>query len=280
MSAACQWASTDPPGEAALARLRACEAFLIDMDGTLYVGERLIAGASEFVTKLRRAGRGYLFLTNNSSRPGEAYRRRLERLGIAARRDQVFTSGDATIEHLLNATPHQSVCLLGTPDLEAEFRDAGLAVDAPDPDCVVVAFDTTLTYAKLERACTLLFAGKPYYATHGDRTCITEHGLVPDAAALIAACEAVTGRLPEIIGKPHEAIVQAAIARLGVPVTRTAIIGDQLDTDMEMARRCGACAVLVLSGETTPGRLAEQPAEKLPALIARDVAQVAGWLNP
>lgn len=279
MSAASQSACVDPPSEASLARLRACEAFLIDMDGTLYVGEQLVAGAGEFVAGLRRDGRRYLFLTNNSSRPGEAYRRRLERLGIAAMRDEVFTSGDATIEHLLGATPHRSVCLLGTPDLENEFRGAGIAVDAPDPDCVVVAFDTTLTYAKLERACTLLFAGKPYYATHADRTCITERGLIPDAAALIAACEAVTGRLPEIIGKPHAAIVQAALARLGAPVARTAIIGDQLDTDMEMARRCGACAVLVLSGETTRGRLAEQSAEARPALIARDVAQVAGWLR-
>lgn len=280
MSAAGRWAREDPPAEAALTRLRACEAFLVDMDGTLYVGEQLVAGAEAFVAGLRREGHRYLFLTNNSSRRGEDYRRRLERLGIAARRDQVFTSGDATIEHLLGATPHRSACLLGTPDLASEFRSAGIDVDTPHPDCVVVAFDTTLTYAKLERACTLLFAGKPYYATHGDRTCITERGLIPDAAALIAACEAVTGRLPEVIGKPHGAIMDAAVARLGVPVTRTAIIGDQLDTDMEMARRCGACAVLVLSGETTPARLAEQPAATRPALVARDVAQVAEWLSP
>jgi HAD superfamily hydrolase (TIGR01450 family) len=279
MSVALQSLEMGPPGEAELARLRACAAFLIDMDGTLYVGEQLIAGADEFVASLRRDGRRYLFLTNNSSRPGDDYRRRLERLGIAATRADVLTSGDATIEHLLGATPHRSACLLGTPALEDEFRCAGIAVDLPDPDCVVVAFDTTLTYAKLERACTLLFAGKPYYATHGDRTCITERGLIPDAAALIAACEAVTGRLPEIVGKPHAAIVAAALGRLGVSVERTAIIGDQLDTDMAMARRCGACAVLVLSGETTPEQLAAQPPAARPALVARDAAQVAEWLQ-
>jgi HAD superfamily hydrolase (TIGR01450 family) len=280
MSAAPQSRDAGPPDEAALTRLRACEAFLIDMDGTLYVGEQLVAGAGALVAGLRRDGRRYLFLTNNSSRPGEDYRRRLERLGIAATRADVLTSGDATIAHLLDATPHRSACLLGTPALEDEFRRAGIAVDTPDPDCVVVAFDTTLTYAKLERACTLLFAGKPYYATHGDRTCITERGLIPDAAALIAACEAVTGRLPEIVGKPHAPIVEAALGRLGVPVARTAVIGDQLDTDMVMAQRCGACAVLVLSGETTPEQLAGQPRASRPALIARDVAQVAEWLRP
>lgn len=279
MSAAPQSRDAGPPDEAALARLRACEAFLIDMDGTLYVGEQLVAGAAELVAGLRRDGRRYLFLTNNSSRPGEDYRHRLASLGIAARRADVLTSGDATIEHLLGATPHRSACLLGTPALADEFRRAGIAVDAPDPDCVVVAFDTTLTYAKLERACTLLFAGKPYYATHGDRTCITEHGLIPDAAALIAACEAVTGRLPEIIGKPHAPIVGAALARLAVPVECIAIIGDQLDTDMAMAHRCGACAVLVLSGETTPEQLAAQPLAARPALIARNAAQVWEWLR-
>jgi len=226
MSAAPQSRDAGPPDEAALTRLRACEVFLIDMDGTLYVGEQLVAGAGALVAGLRRDGHRYLFLTNNSSHQGEDYRRRLERLGIAATRADVLTSGDATIAHLLGATPHRSACLLGTPALEDEFRRAGIAVDTPHPDCVVVAFDTTLTYAKLERACTLLFAGKPYYATHGDRTCITEHGLVPDAAALIAACEAVTGRLPEIVGKPHAPIVEAALGRLGASVERTAIVGD------------------------------------------------------
>lgn len=279
MSAGARAGGSASCDDAALARLRACEAFLVDMDGTLYVGERLVPGADEFVAGLRRDARRYLYLTNNSSRPGEDYRRRLERLGIAAARADVFTSGDATVEHLLRATPHRSACLVGTPDLEAEFRRAGIDVDAPDPDCVVVAFDTTLTYAKLERACRMLFAGKPYYATHGDRTCITERGLVPDAAAVIAACEAVTGRLPQVIGKPHATIVEAALGRLGAPVERTAIVGDQLDTDMEMARRCGACAVLVLSGETTPERLAAQPPEIRPALVARDVAEVAQWLR-
>ena len=271
--------SADAPDEEALARLRACEGFLVDMDGTLYVGDRLVAGADAFVAALRRRRHGHLFLTNNSSRPAEAYRARLERLGIGAARSDVFTSGDATIEHLLGATAHRSAYVLGTPELAGEFRRSGIAVDDADPDCLVVAFDTTLTYAKLERACTLLFAGKPYYATHGDRTCITERGLIPDAAALIAACEAVTGRRPTIIGKPHAPIVEAAIAKLGVPIERTAIIGDQLDTDMEMARRTGACGVLVLSGETSLAQLAARSTETRPALVARDVSEVAQWLD-
>lgn len=259
-------------------RLRQCEAFLIDMDGTVYVDEVLVPGARELVALLQARAIPYLFLTNNSSHRGSAYQARLERLGIAATREQIFTSGDATIEHLLASTPHRSAYLVGTPALEAEFRAAGIELDAPDPDCVVVGYDTTLTYAKLERACTLLFAGKPYFATHPDRTCITTRGLVPDIAAIIAACEAVTRRRPQIIGKPQPAIVAAALRRLGTRPETTAMIGDQLDTDLTMAQDCGLVGVLVRTGETTPERLAAWPADRRRFLVADSVAEVARWL--
>lgn len=260
-----------------LGRLRRCTAFMLDMDGTIYVDERPVDGAVAFVHALQRRGIPHLFLTNNSAARAEDYRARLGRLGIAAREGQVMTSGDATIEYLLAGTPHRSAYVLGTPALEADFRAAGIALDADDPDCVVVGFDRTLTFAKLERACRLLFAGKPYYATHPDRTCITKDGLIPDIAAIIAACEAVTGRAPKIIGKPRPEIVQMALRRLGADATVTAMIGDQLDTDMTMAQDAGLVPVLVLSGETTPEKLAAWP--RRPSLVARDLAEVATWLG-
>ncbi len=252
-----------------LSRLRAARAFLLDMDGTIYVDEQLVPGARELVDWLDRSGRSYLFLTNNSAARAEDYRARLERLGIRVARERVMTSGDATITHLLERTPHRSACLVGTPALEADFRAAGIDLDAADPDCVVVGFDRTLTYAKLERACTQLFRGKPYFATHPDKTCITTHGLVPDIAAIIAACEAVTGRAPQIIGKPFPEMVASALDRLGGGATAatTAMIGDQLDTDLTMARTAGLCGVLVMTGETTPQKLAAWPAAERPRLV-------------
>lgn len=262
-----------------LSRLRAAEAFLLDMDGTIYVDDRLVPGARELVAFLERRGLPYLFLTNNSSRTGEEYRARLERLGIRATRAQILTSGDATIEYLRKETSHRSAYVVGTPALEGEFRAAGFDLDAGDPDCVVVGFDTTLTYAKLERACSLLYAGKPYYATHPDRTCITAHGLVPDIAAILAACEAVTGRRPEVIGKPEAPIVRAALRRLGARAETTAMVGDQLDTDLTMASRTGLVGVLVLSGETTPERLNAWPSERRPELVAADAAELLRWLE-
>src|SRR5262245_35167987 len=134
-----------------LAPLRACRAFLLDMDGTLYVDEQPVPGARELVALLRARGIPHLFLTNNSSARAEDYRARLDRLGIEAAPGQVMTSGDATIDHLLAETSHRSVYLLGTPALEADFRAAGFDLDREDPDCVVVGFDKTVTYAKLER---------------------------------------------------------------------------------------------------------------------------------
>lgn len=263
---------------AELARLRACRGFLLDMDGTIYVDEELVPGALDFIRYLDASGRRYLFLTNNSSARGADYQARLARLGIEVPRVQVMTSGDATIGHLLDCTPHRSAYVVGTPGLVAEFVAAGIDTEAVDPDCVVLGFDRTLTFAKLERACELLFAGKPYFATHPDKTCITARGLIPDIAAIIAACEAVTGRTPKIIGKPEREIVDAALRRLGTSAADTAMVGDQLDTDMTMARRVGLSAVLVMSGETSPARLAAWPEHERPALRVRDVSELHALL--
>jgi HAD superfamily hydrolase (TIGR01457 family) len=262
-----------------LEQLRNCKAFLLDMDGTLYLDERPLPGALDFVRYLDEHEIPHLFLTNNSSRSGAAYEERLNRIGIPATREQIFTSGDATIEHILNTTDHRSAYLVGTDELASDFRAAGFDLDAADPDCVVVGFDTTVDYEKLERACHLLFADKPYFATHPDRTCITERGLVPDIAAIIAACEAVTRRLPKIIGKPYPEIVASALRRMGTTPETTAMVGDQLDTDQTMAQQSNLCGVLVRTGETTPEKLAAWPDDQKDFLIARGVDELLEWLE-
>jgi 4-nitrophenyl phosphatase len=262
------------------ARLAQCRAFLLDLDGTLYLDERLLPGARELIALFDRRGLPYLFVTNNSSKRAEDYRLRLARLGIEVGAERILTSGDATIDYLWRHTPHRSVFLVGTPGLEADFRAAGFALDDGDPDCVVVGYDTSLTYDKLATACRLLFAGKPYFATHPDRTCITQQGLLPDIAAILAACHAVTGRSPDrILGKPNPEMVEVALRRLGSTPETTAIVGDQLDTDMTMAEQSGLVPVLVMSGETTPSTLAAWPPARRPTLIARDISELLSWLD-
>ena len=259
--------------------IKNCQGFLLDMDGTLYVDDVLLPGAKALIDHFDAEQVPYLFMTNNSSRSGAFYQERLKRLGIHAERDQILTSGDATIEHLLATTDHRSVFVIGTEDLERDFRDAGFEVNTNDSTCVVAGFDTSLTYEKLERACTLLFEGKDFFATHPDKTCITQRGLIPDVAAIIAACTAVTGRTPTIIGKPYAPMVEAGLIRLKTTAEQTAIIGDQLDTDMTMARNSGLLGILVLSGETDQEKLATWPESGQPSLYAKDVSEVLNWLR-
>jgi HAD superfamily hydrolase (TIGR01450 family) len=249
------------------------------MDGTIYVGERLLPGSGELLGLLRDRGLPFVLLTNNSSRRGDDYRGKLARLGVAVHRQEILTSGDATIAHLRERTSHRSLYLVGTPSLADEIRASGLMLDDDDPDCVVVGYDTTFTFAKLENACRLLAAGKPYYATHPDRTCITERGRIPDIAAILAACHAVTGRMPEILGKPTEVMARAALSRIGRRADETTIVGDQLDTDMAMARTAGLHGVLVLSGETSTADLRGLSEERRPDLVAEGVAEVLAWLR-
>lgn len=265
-------------------RLAEVQAVLCDMDGTLYVSDQLIPGADRFVSRLRQRGTPLLFLTNNSSARAVKYRDRLRRLGIPAQNDEILTSGAASADYLRDQTPHRRVFLLGTPELREELEEAGLTVldarDPGDPDCVLVGFDKTLTYARLERACLLVAAGCPYYATHPDFTCITDRGLIPDTGAILAAIESVTHRTPKVLGKPMPEMVAAGLARLG-PGARpetTAIIGDQLDTDMTMAACAGLLGVLVLSGETSRARLEAQDAVT-PDLVVGSVAELLPWLG-
>jgi len=232
--------------------LRAIRAFLTDMDGTVYLGSRLLPGAKAFFRLLRRRRIPYLFFTNNSSKDRFLYRDKLAAMGIDVAPDQIITSGEATAIYLATSTPHRRVFPLGTPSLEGELRRAGLELADHAVDAVVLGFDTTLTYAKLERACHLLRRGAAFVATHPDLVCPTERGPVPDCGSMIALLRKATGRRPVVVGKPRRRMVRMALKKLG-PGFRprdAALVGDRLYTDIRMARRAGLTAILVLSGET------------------------------
>jgi HAD superfamily hydrolase (TIGR01450 family) len=231
-------------------RLANLRHFLLDMDGTLYLGGRLLPGAEALLAYLRASGRSVLFLTNNPTRHGAEYSEKLRRLGIPAAAEEVLTAGAATVRYLRMHTPYRRVFALGTPSFEAELREAGIDPGAEAPEAVVLAFDTTLTYAKLERAALLLAQGLPYIATNPDRVCPTERGFIPDCGATAALLEAATGRRPKFIGKPDPELARLAMEKLGASPASTAMVGDRLYTDLEMARLAGMTGILLLSGET------------------------------
>ena len=255
------------------ARLQSIRAFLIDLDGTIYLGSRPFPGAPEFIQRLRATGRRFLFLTNNPSKDAREYSDKLRRLGIEAGERDIFTSGMATVRFLLKKGPQRRVFLLGTPSLEREFTDAGFVLTEDAPDYVVLAFDTTLTYAKIEKTAHLLRAGVEFIATNPDLVCPTERGPIPDCGSFAAMFTAATGREPRVIGKPNREIVQAALDLLGARPEQSAMIGDRLYTDMRMARESGMKAILVLSGETKEADIEKSPWK--PDIVVPSVKELA-----
>lgn len=233
-----------------LASLQGLQHFLLDLDGTIYLGRNIIPGAAEFIQYLRDSGRPFLFFTNNSSKSARDYATKLSAMGIAADQDDILSSGEATVRYLLGETPYRSVFAVGTPSFEAELRDAGIELTQSKPEAVVIGFDNTLTYAKLERACLLLREGLPYFATNPDKVCPTEYGYIPDCGSIAALLREATGRSPEFIGKPNPAMIRMGMQKIGATAETTAMVGDRLYTDMQMAYNAGTASVLVLSGET------------------------------
>lgn len=238
--------------------LKDVKCFLLDMDGTFYLGGQLLEGSLDFIDKVVSSGRDFMFLTNNSSHNAHFYVEKLAKMGLKVDRSKVMTSGEATCEKINELYPGKRVFLMGNEFLAQEFREAGIAVDNDHPEIVVVGFDTTLTYQKLWDACNFIRAGLPYIATHPDFNCPVEDGYMPDTGSMMALIEASTGRRPDlIVGKPNTGIVEAVLRRTGLKVGELAMVGDRLYTDIETGLRSGMLSILVMTGETTEEMLAQ-----------------------
>lgn len=252
--------------------------FLLDMDGTFYLGDRLIDGSLDFIDRVRATGRDFLFLTNNSSHNAAFYVEKLKKMGLVIPRKKVMTSGEATCEKLKELYPGRRAFVLGNEFLLEEFAEAGIEVDMQRPEIVVIGFDTTLDYKKLQAVCDFVRAGLPYIATHPDFNCPTETGFMPDIGAIMAFIEASTGRRPDlVVGKPNTGIVEAVLRRTGLKTNELAMVGDRLYTDIETGLRSGMLSILVMSGETTPDMLAA--AERKPDLVFDRLADMNALLS-
>ena len=257
--------------------LQNIDCFLLDMDGTFYLGDELLPGALRFVGVVRRQGRDFLFLTNNSSQHSESYARKITRLGLPVGADKVFTSGEATAIYLDHLHSGARVYLVGTPVLEEEFAAHGFVLTDESPDFAVLGFDTTLTYEKLWKLCDFVRAGVPYIATHPDLNCPTPQGFKPDIGAMIAFVKAATGCVPKVIGKPHREMVEAVMARTGLPESRLCMVGDRLYTDIALGNESGITTVLVLTGETHLEDIESSPHK--PDYVFRDLNALADELE-
>ena len=262
----------------ALERLKEVRCFLLDMDGTVYLGRTPFPGARRFFDTLTARGIKHMFLTNNSSRSAKEYERKLASMGLPAAPGSVYTSGDATIEHLKKSRIGPKIYLLGTASLKRRFEEEGFVITDRGPSAVVLGFDMELTYERVRTACRLITSGVRYIATHPDLVCPVEDGFIPDAGSIAEMIAAATGgKRPLVIGKPEPGLILGALDRLGVSSAQAAMVGDRLYTDMEAGRKAGVLTVLVLSGETDRSMLEES--REPPDLVFDDIGSLADALD-
>ena len=265
-------------------RLNDIRHLALDMDGTIYSGGTLFESTLPFLALLRELGIGHTFLTNNSSKSAKDYLARLLEIGIPTTPDQLYTSTQATIEHLRqHLSAVRRLFVLGTMSMRGELEAAGFVLTADsasdEPDGVLVGFDTELTFSRLCRAAYWIRKGKSFVATHPDRICPTDQPTVlVDCGAVCAALEQAAGRAPDVVmGKPDPCMLRGILSRNALAPSQLAMVGDRLYTDMAMARRAGALGVLVLTGETT----AEEGANHSPApdLVGSGLAEFGEQLR-
>ncbi len=256
--------------------LEEIDLFVLDMDGTFYMGDYIIDGALDFIQTCRKKGKQFLFFTNNSSQSPENYIKKLAKMGCEITRDQIMTSGDVAIRFLNSQYPGKTVFLMGTPPLEENMREAGIPLTEEKADIVMAAFDKTLTYEKLEKGCTMIREGALFLATHPDINCPTDTGFIPDCGAICAAMSLSTGVQPRYLGKPYKETAEMISDKTKVPTARTAFVGDRLYTDVATGVNHGGKGLLVLTGETKLSDV--ERSETKPDAIFESLGEIGTYL--
>lgn len=236
-------------------KIKETKLFLFDMDGTLYLGDRLYDFTKELLATIRENGGKYMFMTNNSSKSVADYIKKLDKLGIKSNYDDFITSSQATAYYLKKYHNGATLYVCGTESLKEELRANGFKTteNLDETDLIVMGFDTELTFKKLHDVSKLLLTRPniPYIATNPDYVCPTEFGSVPDCGSVCDMLYNVSGRRPIFIGKPEPLMPILAMDKTGYSKEETAVIGDRIYTDIKSGINAGVTTVLVLSGETT-----------------------------
>lgn len=254
--------------------------YLFDMDGTLYLGDRLFDFTKALLARIRETGGRYIFVTNNSSKSVADYVKKLEKLGISAEYEDFLTSSQATGWYLKKHYPGKTLYVCGTASLKAELEGEGFAVtrDIDRAECIVMGFDTELSFQKLEDVSKMLCTRAiPYVATNPDYVCPTEFGSVPDCGSVCDMLYNVSGRRPEVVGKPQPYMAQLAMEKWGARPEETVVIGDRIYTDIKSGLNAGCQTILVLSGETTREILDASPDK--PQLVMDSAAEILEKLS-
>lgn len=250
--------------------------FIIDMDGTFYLDGNIIPGSLDFLNTVKEKGKDFCFFTNNSSNNVEVCKNKLHNMGYSADDEKIVISSHVTIDYLKRNRKDKKVFILGNERMTMDFQNAGIELVNDNPDIVVLGFDTTLTYEKIQKACEYIASGCEYIATHPDFNCPTANGFMPDTGSMMALFKASTGRNPDMImGKPHKYTVDYLTNYLDCEKGELCFIGDRLETDILIGQNNDIPSVLVLTGVTDMDSYNESEinatvvAESLKALAAQ-----------
>jgi len=255
--------------------LAGVKCFILDMDGTIYLGDKVFPYTERFLEHLIGSGIDYVFYTNNSSQNSAYYLTKLQQMGISVSSDRFLMSTHVLLDHL-SVKRGMRVFVAGTKALKDDFEAAGYVVSESDPDFVVLGFDTDMDYERLTKLCDFVRSGLPYYGVNMDYNCPVEGGFIPDCGSLAAAVFTSTGVTPEFFGKPSKYTLDYIIKKTGYREEELCFIGDRLYTDIAIATGTKARSVLVLSGETKRSGLLKS--EYVPDLVVDDLAELIEYL--
>jgi len=255
--------------------LSGVKCYVMDMDGTIYLSDRVFPYTGSFLEHLEKTGADHIFYTNNSSQNAKYYLEKLHRMGIPVTPDKLLMSTHVLLAHLQELRTHgdgSRVFVAGTKALRDDFESAGYVLTESDPDFAVLGFDMDMDYARLVKLCDFIRAGLPYYGVHIDYNCPVEGGFIPDCGSLAAAVSASTGVTPEFFGKPSRYTLEYIIKKTGYHEDELCFVGDRLYTDIAIATGTKARSVLVLSGETRRKDLHDSPF--VPDIVVDDLEEL------
>jgi arabinose operon protein AraL len=256
--------------------------FIFDLDGTIYRSDQLIPGAEGVIRLLRENKRKVVFVSNKPIQTREDYASKLTRLGIPTQPEEVINSTFVMTNYLKKIARQARLFVVGETPFIEELRKAGFEItDEPKQiEYVVVAFDRTFDYGKLNIAFQAIKLGAHFVATNPDRTCPVERGEIPDCAGMIAAIEAVTGKKAEVIvGKPSPIMIQVILDVLGLRPDDCILVGDRLETDIKMGKDSGMATGIVLTGVTEEETLKESRHTAIqPDFVFQSIVDVQGLI--
>jgi len=253
--------------------LRNKKAFICDMDGVIYHGNRLLPGVGKFLEWLRANAKSFLFLTNSSERSPRELRDKMRRLGVEVEAEHFYTSALATAEFLSRQCPNGSAYVIGEAGIINALHNVGFTMNDTDPDYVVVGETDDYGYTRLQRAVGLVRNGARLIGTNPDLTGPSEAGIVPATGSLIAPIEMATNRKAYFVGKPNPLMMRHALKKLSCRREDTVIVGDRMDTDIIAGIEAEITTALVLTGVTTREDLNDFPYK--PDYVLESVSDIA-----